>query len=75
MSQMYYDLLKKIEKFDDELRKCLYDLDDAQKYLSKGFNINNTTAFLYDINRGRKIINSTRNNISNIIIPEIKKNI
>lgn len=75
MSQMYYDLLQKIEKFDDELRKCLYDLDDAQKYLSMGFNINNTTAFLSDIARGRKIINSTRNNINNIIIPEIRKNI
>lgn len=75
MSQMYYDLLQKIEKFDDELRKCLNDLDDAQRYLSNGFNINGTTAFLYDINRGRSIINNTRNNISNIIIPEIKKNI
>lgn len=75
MSQMYYDLLKKIEKFDDELMKCLHDLDDAQKYLSKGFNINNSTVFLYDIDRGREIINSNRNNIKNIIIPEIRKNI
>lgn len=70
---MYNDLLIKIQKFDDELRKCLIDLDNAQRYISNGFCINGTTAFLYEINKGRNIINRTRNNIKDIIIPEIRK--